>query len=452
MASRPDALPTAPQAADVSRLAALLQFEAELRRQPSIPELIYFLANESRRLLDYDQMFVLRQALVNARQQVVGVSSIATVDRNAPFIGAVEAVIDKLAADTGLGDASDVDALRLGDDPSLAEYPFKVWRWQPLNGADGTPFGGLVVARRAPLLSADTVRLERIAETAAHAWRLLAGDRPVRRLAMPDRRQRRALAIVAAVVALFPVQMSALAPAEVVAARPYVIAAPFAGVVERIHVAPNSLVKQGTLLVSFEDVKLRNELTLAERRLAVARARVERATSAAFDTADEAREIAIAAAERDLAAAEHAFARDMLGKSRIVAPRAGMALYSDRRDFEGRALNVGEAILSIAAPDAVALRIDLPAAEQMQLKPGARVKLWLDAQPLWAIEGRVETMSFTARPTTDNVLAFSVRARLTSDTPSIGSRGTAKLYGRWTPLCYALLRRPIAAARQFFGL
>ena len=115
-------------------------------------------------------------------------------------------------------------------------------------------------------------------------------------------------------------------------------------------------------------------------------------------------------AEFDVAQADVNYARDVMAKSQITAPRAGMALYSDRRDLEGRAVNVGDPILQVADPRDVSFRIDLPAAEQMALKPGSAVKVWLDAQPLWAVDGRIETASYQARPTADKtrLLTLSV--------------------------------------------
>ena len=107
------------------------------------------------------------------------------------------------------------------------------------------------------------------------------------------------------------------------------------------------------------------------------------------------------------AQADYNFANDVMGLSQIKAPRGGMAIYSDRRDWEGRAVNVGDPILQVADPGQIALRIDLPAAEQMALENGSRVKVWLDAQPLWAIEGKVEHASYQARQTAEGILAFA---------------------------------------------
>jgi multidrug resistance efflux pump len=433
---------------DLSSLAALLQYEGDLRRQASVNELVYFVANESRRIVAYDQLFVLREARLGEGFHVIGASSIALVDRNAPLIHAIETVVGKLESDG----PQNFDSTAYSDDPAVAEYPFQTWYWQPVIGKDGKPFAGLIVARAAPLREAETVRLTRMAETIGHSWLALTGGKPVMRLPKLDSKKRRWISVALVIAALFPVRITALAPVEVVAARPYVISAPYAGVIQRIEVAPNALVKAGQPVLTFEDIKVRNELQQATEKLAVARAKVERATSASFAKADEARDIGPLQAEYDLAKADYAYARDIMGKSQIAAPRAGMAIYSDRRDWEGRAVNVGDPILQIANPKDIAYRIDLPTKEQMTLKPGAPVKVWLDAQPLWSLDGIVEQASYQARPTADGILAFAVSAKPLGDTPRIGSRGTAKLYGQWVPFAYSLVKRPISSMRQYLGL
>ena len=430
-------------------LAALLQFEAEVRRQSTEAELVYHVANESRRIVGYDQMFVLRHARIGDGFHVIAASSIAVVDRNAPLISFIEATVSRMEL-TEPQSFDAVERFAAGDD-ALDDYPFHAWHWQPMRDAEGIVFAGLLIARGEPLREGEVFRVGRIAETVEHGWRALTGGKPVKPIKKLGKRERRAIAILLTVVALIPVRMTALAPVEVVAARPFVIAAPFAGVLQRIEIPPNSSVRKGQPLVQFEDTKLRNELEIATEKLAVAQSRVERASNAAFGALAESREIAITRAEFELAQAEHAYAADLMTKSRIVAPRDGMAIYTDRREWEGRAVNTGEAIMQVADPRDVALRIDLPAHEQMALEPGSPVKIWLDSQPLWSIDGRLERASFQARMTPENVLAFALTAKPLGAAPRIGSRGTARVYGRWVPLAYSMLKRPISSARQYLG-
>ncbi len=436
---------------DQASLIALLQLEADLRRQASEMELVYFLANESRRLFDYGQMFVLRLSRLGDSFRIIAASSLATIDRNAPLVRAIEASVAAIKRERGLDDALEFDARAYDGEDVLGEYPFESWNWQPLRDAKGQPFAGLLVARDTSLREAERFRLDRLAETSAHAWRALSGPEPVRRVPRLDKRQRIAIGVVLLIAALLPTRMSALAPVETVAARPFTVSAPFSGVISTIEVPPNGRVRAGQPLVRFDDVKMRNELTLATERLSVARARLERASSAAFGKAEEAREIAIMRAELDLAQAEHDYAQDMLSKTTLVAPRDGIALYSDRRDYEGRAMNVGDPIIRVADPKSVRFRIDLPASEQMSLSPGSPVEVWLDSQPLWSIDARLEQASFSARKTPEGVMAFALVATPIRQRPDIGARGTARVHGHWVPMIYALLKRPISALRQRIG-
>lgn len=430
-------------------LPALLQYEGEIRRQSTVAELIYHIANETQRITAYDQMFVLRHARIGDGFHVEAISSMATVDRNAPLIQFVE----KAVAATNVDEAHEIDARdHASGESALDDYPFHAWFWQPLKTASGESFAGLLLARATPLLAVEAMRMERVAETVGHSWCALTGNKPVQRIKAIAPRERKGMIILATAIALFPIQMTARAPVEVVAERPFVISAPFSGVVSTIAVAPNQFVRKGEVLIRFDDVKFRNELTLATQKLEVARARVERASSASFSDKDQNHEVSIERAEFDLAQAEHAYAADMMGKTALIAPRDGMAIYTDRKDWEGRAINVGEPIMQVADPRAVALRIDLPSKEQMTLSPGSQVKVWLDSQPLWALDARLQTASYQARPTPEGILAFAVTAKPLGDAPRIGSRGTAEVRGSWAPLSYVLLKRPIASFRQFIGL
>jgi multidrug resistance efflux pump len=451
MASLPDpgaaVTPLQPAVTESAGLAQLLRFEGEVRRQASVDELIYFTANDSRGLIGFDQMFVLRRALVREGFAVQAASSLALVDHHAPLIQAIE-----VAADGFASEAQRLNAADISDDPAIAEYPFHQWHWSPLKDREGIIYGGLLAVRAAPWTDADIIRISRVSETVSHAWLALTRDVPVRRMPRLVSKTKKWAAAALLIAALFPVHMTALAPVEVVPAKPFVVSAPYSGVIAKINVAPNVMVQAGDPVLTFEDVKVRNEMQQAAEKLQVARAKVDRATSASFGDAEQAREIGPLQAELKLAEADFAYARDIMGKSQITAPRAGMAIYSDRRDWEGRAVNVGDPILQIANPREIAYRIELPAKEQMRLEPGAPVKIWLDAQPLWALDGHIEYASYVAQPTAEGILAFAITAKPAGGSPRIGSRGTAKLYGQWAPFIYTVLRRPLASARQFFGL
>lgn len=426
------------------RLAALLAWEASVRRQASVPELLYFVANETRDIVGYDQLFVLKRALAGDGMRVETASSLVAVDRNAPAIRAIEAALP-VESQTPM-------ALEAPADEALEDYPFRQWLWRPLADRDGGVFGGLLFTGTHPFDEARQIRADRVAETAAHAWLALTANRPVRRLPKLSRRQRRIIVAACVIAALFPVRVSVLAPVEVVAATPAIITAPLSGVITSIDVAPNAQVVQGQALVRFDDVRLRNEVSLAAEKLEVARAEFNEVRSAAFSDASEGRGISIAEAQYRLAEAEYRYARDLLARANLTAPQAGTAIFTDRREWQGRAVDVGQPIMEIADPSRVRYRIDLPARAQLHLEPGSAVTVWLDSRPLSALSATLEDASFLARETPQGTLAYALDAAPAAGAlPRIGSRGTARVRGGWAPLAYALLRRPIAGIRQTIG-
>lgn len=441
-----------PKASRTSGLADLLQFEADLRRPGEVMELLFLLANETRRVVPYDQLFVLRQARIGGGLEVAAVSSLPVVDRNAPLIQGVERTLGEAFREKDPDKPHSLSPPRGGDDLALQEYPFQNWYWHPFLDREGVMFGGLLFARETGFAESDGARIARIAETGSHAWRALTGNQPVRRIRKPTGREKKALLVLLAVILLFPVRLTAIAPMEVVAARPVALTAPINGVIGEVLVVPNAPVRQGQVLVRFDDLKLENEVALARERVTIAQARAERANSEAFDDRSQAREISIARGELDLARADLAYAEQMAQRGAIIAPQAGMAIFSDRRDLEGRAVQIGDPIMQIADESDAIYRIDLPAREQLDLRPGGPVEIYLDSSPLWAIDAKLETASYEARMTPEGVLAFALTARSTGEPPRLGSRGTAKVSGRWVPLIYSVLRRPIASLRQTIGI
>ncbi len=255
-------------------------------------------------------------------------------------------------------------------------------------------------------------------------------------------------------IALIPIPVTSLAPAEIVAAEPFIISAPMEGVVKTILVPPNSPIKKGDILVQFEDTALRNEFILTQQELNLAEARRRQASLRAFIDNDAKRELAIAEAELKLAAARTNYARERLAQTSLTAPQDGLALYTDISEWTGRPVSTGEAIIKIADPARVLLRIDAPLAHGEALQSGARVRMFLDADPINPIEAQLKRASYQASRVAEGGMAYEAYAGFTDNrqTLRIGGRGVAKIYGEKAPIAYWLIRRPLTLARQIFGV
>jgi len=159
-------------------------------------------------------------------------------------------------------------------------------------------------------------------------------------------------------------------------------------------------------------------------------------------------------AEAELRETERDYARELLGQVEVKAPQDGLLLYTDRADWIGRPVVVGERIMEIANPLQVEVRIDLPVSDAIVLAEGAPVKVFLNANPLDSLGATVSHASYHAEVLPGDLLAYRVKADLngSADEVRIGWQGTAKIYGEDVSLFFLLFRRPISAARQFLGL
>jgi multidrug resistance efflux pump len=451
------ASPVKLQAADnQTALLALLKAEADARDATSVRDLLLVMANETRKLTRARQIFVVMRGL-SGRLEVQAVSSLPTVDRNAPLIIFMESIV---RASEKAGKTSKAHAIAMplpGADATGDSYPFREMFWIPLVHGAAPRNGGLVLAREEHWNDQDLVVARRLAGAYAHALQALTGPKRTILRRMLKISRWHALAAIATVVGLYLIQvpLSALAPVEIVARDPFIVAAPIDGVVDSILIEPNQAIKKGDMLVKIADTTLRNRYEVAAREVQVAEARLKQSNQVAFTDPRGMHEIGIARAELALKLAERDFARDLLEKTEIRSQRDGIAVYADKRDIVGKPVAVGERLLEVADATALEARIELPVSDALTLTTGARVKIFLDSDPLKPWLASVRRADYKAKVGENDVVSFRVVADLKGEQdrqmPRLGVRGTAQLSGDNVSLAFYLFRRPITALRQWIG-
>lgn len=437
----------------VAPLITLLTLEAAARAAATSTELVHLIATEWRKLVAADQIFVFQ---CKARRAVaLAASSQSTVDRASPLIIDLEAGFTRHlnGGEAGKVQSVEMGSLLVAPSAVASEYAFPHFCVAPLKLSNGDIFALVALARDRAWSEQDFTGVERIASAYAHAWRALDGDRRLsakgwKRHVVP------AVAVALLVAAVIPVPLTALAPVEVVGRDPEVVGAPIDGVIRRIDVDPNGIVKKGDLLITFVDTTLRGRASVAEQNVQVASARERRLTQSAFNDRAARRELAVAQAELGLAQAENEAAKEALERSVVRAGRDGVAVYQNRSDLEGKPVSTGERLMAIADPAAVEYRIELPVKDAIVAREGAGVRIYLDADPLKPLDASLEAVSFHAAPVAGGQIAFVLRAAPEAGgvPPRIGFRGTAQVYGHTVPLGYYLLRRPLTMLRQTVGL
>lgn len=451
---------------ETNPLAALLELGRRTRHAASLPELEYIAVNDSHQLVPYRQA-----ALWTTTHGVVALSGVIQVEANVPYAQWLGKVCRQLA-DNGQSIA------RVAAD-SLPEALAAEWaEWLPAHGlwlgwtsaaseaadAPGALLGGLLLARDLPWTDRELAVLAEWLDIWRHAWqarqpaarwpwqrRQPAPRAPVQRRWWQARALRWSLAV--AVLAVLPVRLSVLAPGELVPAHPAVIRAPLEGVIDAFHVQPNEEVEKGQPLFGFDELLIQSRLEVARQALATAETEYRQTMQQALLDPKSKAQLAVLTGKIEEKRAEVAFITDQLNRARVIAPRDGIVLFDDPSEWIGRPVEVGERIMRIAPPGDVEVEAWVPLADAIPLADTAAVSLYLNANPLDPVQAHLRYLAHEAVQRPDGSYAYRLRATLDEPTHHrVGLKGNAKLRGRWVPLVYWVLRRPMASIRTTIGL
>ncbi|MCE9639918.1 MAG: efflux RND transporter periplasmic adaptor subunit [Betaproteobacteria bacterium] len=436
--------------------AALLNFEQALRGAKSLREVCFVAVNEPAAFLAYDQAVLWRYDALG-RISIAAVSGLAEIDVNSPYCLWLARVFDHLK--DAAGPAQSVTSANL---PAPLAQDWNEWSLQHvtycgLQAPDGKTLGGLWLAAAAPAEEGSVQLAAWVAQASAFALWAWQRERFDFRKLLPQgltRRQRQIGAVVLLAVVLFPVRLSALAPAEITPLRPVPITAPVDGVVEKVWVAPNQEVKIGDVLVTLDDTSVRNKLTVAQKSLDIARADLQRATNKAFSDDASKAELQVLDSRMKEKAAEVDYLGELLKRIRLTAPQAGIAIFADADEWTGKPVQTGEKIMTVADSTQVGLTLYLPPDDAIQLAAGGDVSVFLNALPLSALDAKITQTSYETVPTPEGNPAYVIRARFVDADahPRIGLKGTAKVYAGRVPFVYYVLRKPLLFLRKALGV
>jgi hypothetical protein len=458
-------------------LLTLLDLSHRARVATSPEELAFLLVNDTRALAPYRQA-----AFWLAGEGVRALSGVVQPERDAPYVQWLSKLCRTLAeqaSEDGELPAAGASRLRRVDRSALPSELASQWAdwlpqealWLPI-AADsqhpGSSTGGLLLAAQTAFADDSLAVLAEWLHAWRHAW--LARFKPptwsrslLRRkasswLGLGQRvawwRRRSWLIALLALGALFvPVRLTVLAPGELVPANPALIRAPLDGVIGQFHVRPNEAVKAQQLLFTFDEAALASRLQVARQALATTEAKYRQFAQLALSDSSTTVQLAVLLGEIAEKRAEAEFLQNQLDRSRVLAPRDGIALFDDPSEWIGRPVQTGERVMRLATPDDVEIEAWLAIGDAIPIAEQAPLKLYLATSPFNSIAGQVRYIGHDAVPRPDGSYAYRLRARLEQQAAGrIGLKGTAKLYGDWVPLSYWMLRRPLATIRQFLAL
>lgn len=438
----------------------LLDLGHRARAASSSAELRFLLVNDSRLLAPYRQA-----CLWLENGGVTALSGVVEADRNTPYAQWLHGVCQFLHGQQSVQPRRIEQALL---PPELAGS-WNEWLgahaiWVPLvqDAQTQACCGGLLLCGAQGLEEQRFPLLAEWSHIWLHAYQALQAGQSgfwrkpaVSTVAVRSWWQKKPVWIIGGLVALgaVPVHMSVLAPGELVAAQPVVLRAPLDGVIDQIHVQPNQVVRKGERLFGLDEAQISSRLEVAQQALLTAEAEYRQSAQLALGDARSKAQLAALVGRIGEKRAEVQYLSDQRERSRVLAPEDGMVLFDSPTEWLGKPVQTGERVMRIARPDEVEIEAWVPIGDAIPLTQASTVKLYLAANPMAGLEGKLRYMAYDASARPDGSYAYRVRATMPSNGKEarIGLKGTAKLQGDWVPLVYWVLRKPWAVLRQFFA-
>lgn len=442
------------ESAATEGLLTLLRFGRRVREAASLEELGFIAVNETCSLVSYRQATLW---LADQARGVTAVSGLAQLDSSAPYIQWLRRLF------AALGDDSNPRRLCAGDlAPTLGEE----WgQWLPrdavvipLVAQDRGRVSGMLLLARQGTWQDEEIELARevgvllgYALFALRPREVLSG-----RLArlLHSRKTLLRVGLPLFVALWIPVRLNVLIPAEVTPVDAFVVRAPLEGVIDRFQVRPNEAVAEGAPLFNLDTTALETRHATAREAYETAREAYRQSAQLAV-TDDKAKlEVALHKGTLDEKAVDLAYTRSELERVQVKAGRSGVAVFSDVHEWVGRAVSIGEKVMTLADPAKVELTARMPVGDQIALQPGAHIVFYPKASPFSTYVATVDSVAYRAEPNEEDVLAYRIRAHFEAGTamPRLGLMGSARVYSASrVPVIYMVLRRPLAVARQWLG-
>ena len=448
----------------LSGCLALLQWQQEVRQAQTLEQLSFIMVNRTMTILKAETI-VFWRGMPGAKGIIDRVSGVAQLDANAPFMVWMQGFLQTLAASKN---GNQTHMLNLEENSEeLPEQAAKAWRewsppfalWLPIRVPDGHYVGGVWLVREQCWQASEMAMADMLAQTFGHAWMALENQKPLR---LPGKRWSkwwskrwlyRLILVAMFALAWLPVQQSVLAPATVVAQEPLVVTAPLEGVIQKITVSPNAEINAGEILFQMEQTKIRNRRDVAERALHVDQERYYKAQKVSFADPAAKTSLPLLRAIIKQRLSEFAYAGELLERTVIRSEQAGVAIFNNPGEWQGRPVVKGERVMMIADPNHTELEIFLPVEDAIIMQPGVDVFMFLNIDPFKPLLATLRYAAYEAETTPSGILAYRLTAYFveTNTPPRIGLKGMAKLLGKPVPLYYYLFRRPLTALRQAVG-
>lgn len=447
----------------IEGLATLLVLDDETRKINNIREFGFFATNETHRLIHYHTAFLCKIKEFS-RVEILAQSGAPDLDPNAPVNQFLAMKIGQIISS---GQGKQIQQFNFKDPESEIKYSISEEAadifdemfpdhllWCPFLNKAKDITGGMLFLRESAFSEAEIKMLRWLMATYQYTWQVV--NKQHLNFSLKSLTKKPLLiagAIITLGVLLFPVHLSVLGMGTVVPKDPAQINAPMEGVIKSFAVQPGQYVKEGQLLISMDKTDLIANEDVLEKEYFLTQAKLRTAINEAFDKKETEADIPILQSQLAIDKSKIDYTKNLIQKADIRSPINGIVIFGSKEDWLGQPVKTGEQILLVANPKEVELKIMLPIANAIQIEIGGEGEFYLYGQ-LKAIPIKVKTLGYNAKLTPNKILAYQLSSSFTDlkDVPQLGAQGTVRLFGYRVPFFYYIIRRPLQAVRQTFGI
>jgi RND family efflux transporter MFP subunit len=447
----------------VEELDALLAVSREITATLDLDKVMQAVVNATAALITYDRCAI--GILEKGRLRLGAVSGSAEVDRGKPEVKRLEGLLQWV-----FFSGHDVSVTRKADgavaaDRAETEEKFRAvfaetglasFHAALLSDEEGK-LGVLAFESKEPLeFDAETRDLLQILVNQATVavrnaqlyrqvplagfWKPLVEKR--RKLGELPRTRRRAwlvgVALAALLLVLVPWRLRIAGPARVLPGSRAAVTSGVDGVVAAVAKREGDRVAKGEVIARLKDESYAAGLAQARAELSIAESEVARLREAA-----DAGGVFDAESRRQELAARIALAQEQLGRTRLVAPIAGVIVTPRIDERVGQVLRRGSELCVVADLGSVTVEVAVPEEDAALVEAGQPVALKVNTYPTRTFAGTVARMGVRVREEGDSRFVIAeVRAANPEGVLKTGMAGTAKIRAGSRSVATLLLRKP----------
>lgn len=435
-------------------LSQFLVFEERLRQAPDLTTLQMVIVNLMQTVFPYYQAILFQ--ITPLKPKVVLASNVSQIDEHAQSVVWLNTVFIPWVIK---------NQVKPGFIP-LEDFPLEVNNnYQSLAGAlylpiylSGKVQWGLIFWLDSKPTEEYFNALPLVSSAINHAWEKLVHKADKKKL-QPSKwlysKKKMAMVIGSIFLLLFVIRVHQyiLVPAEVSPKNPILISPSISGAVHTIDVQPNALVKKDQLLFTLDDITVKNKYEESTEKLNVAKERYLKAYRHAFSDTTSLYEIAMLKGEVEQELVTQEYYKNLLTRTQVVAPKAGVILYSDPKNWLGKPVNIGEKVMLLAEPNSQEIIFFIPVDNMINIDLSIPVRFFPNENPTLTIKAHLLYVNPIAEVQPDASLSYFGVAKLeNSNELQLGQKGIIKLYGPRISLMGYIMGKPLRYIRQHLGL